>query len=336
MVGKRRPLAPLTILLVAAAMTAVAGCDFVTTTPAEPYLTYVVRELDVSGRIPNPLRHVDVLPVSTSSTSYVAFIGRARVRADNDRLLLVDEGFNVRVQRSDEFPVRLNRSALATASDQLLIGNLLYDPATNTVSNTAAPENDSDAGVQIGSFYYTLFPDGSDFISIEQFDLSFISQGNVQVPLSLEQTLQGSVAAHDYVDVNGNRFVVIIASGSWEIGPRYVITLPAAALETIYLDPTPGPIFSINDPTFEYGRVVLPGWRVENTIKTRDGIIEYDNDDGRFARFDASSGAFLDSFSPTRDDGDDEDLYPAFFTRGGNYLLLDSERELLYEVAPWW
>ena len=98
-----------------------------------------------------------------------------------------------------------------------------------------------------------------------------------------------------------------------------------------------GTIFSIADPNFGYGRVVLPGWRAWDTIKTRDGIIEYNDDDGRFLRYDGSTGAFLDSFSPLRnEDGFEDEIVPSFFSRGGNYLLLDSEREILYEVAPWW
>lgn len=316
------------------AVTSMGGCDFVTSTSVDPYLTYVVSELDVSGKIPDPLQWVDVIPLSTSDTSYVALIGRASLRADNDQLLLLDEGFNLRVQRNDEFPARLNRSGLVNASGQLLVGNLLYDPANNIVSNTAAPENDIEAGVQVGSFYYTVNFDSPDSFFIEQFDLSFISQGGISVPISLEQTLQGEFRAHDFVDATGNRFVAFIVSGSFDVGPRYVVTVPAAAIETLY--GAPQAIFSIADPNFQYGRVILPGWRVWNTIKTRDGIIEFDEDDGTFRRYSATTGAFLDSFSPSRDGDDDENLHAAFFVRGGNYLLLDREREILYEVAPWW
>jgi hypothetical protein len=310
------------------------GCEFVTSTSVPPYMTYVVSELDVSGKIPDAVRNVDVISLSTSTTGYAAFIARASLRADNDRLLLVDDGFNLRVQRSDEFPARLNRSGIVTESDQLLIGNLLYDPAANTVSNTAAPENDIDTGVQILTEYYTASGGGDDTLTIEGYDASFIALAGspVSFTISQEGTLQGEVRAQDYVDADGNRFIVLIVSGTYD-GPLYVTTFPAADLVTLYA--TPQPLFSVADPTAGYGRVVIPGSRPRDTMRTREGIIRYDEDDDRLLRYDGSTGALLDSFSLMGDD-DDEDLRVAFFARGGNYLLLDTERQILYEVAPWW
>ncbi|MFP4300589.1 MAG: hypothetical protein ACOC47_01960 [Alkalispirochaetaceae bacterium] len=310
------------------------SCEFLTRTPVLPYMTYVVKELSVEGRIPNPMLYADVIPVATSDQTFVALIGRAELRADFDRLLLVDDAFGLRVERSDEFPARLNRSGLITSEDRILLGNLLYDPVTNTITNTAAPEDDSFAGIQVGGNYYTFDYGDENAVYLEEYDSSFISTGGGgQVQLSADTIPEGFVHGQQYVDGAGNRSVVLFVSLSSEGGPIYVVDIPNSAVPGLS-----GPLFSASDPEGSaFDTVVLSANRVEQVTKTREGIIVLDEEGGELRRYDNETGALLDTFRPKGgDEGHWEELLFAFFIRGENYLILDRERELLYEVAPWW
>ena len=325
---------PARLLLLLLLLFFFGSCEFVTRTPVPPYLTYVINELSVEGRIPDPLLHVEVIPVATSDQSFVALIGRAELRADFDRLLLVDDGFNLRVQRSDEFPVRLNRSGLVTAEDRILLGNLLYDPAANTVTNTAAPEGENFAGTQVGSNFYTFGYGDENAIYLEEYNSSFIpTGGGRQVQLSADTIPQGFVHGHAYIDGEGNRSIVLFVSVSQDGGPLYVIDIPDSAVPGLS-----GPLFSVDNPeTSAFDTVVLATGRPNHVTKTREGIIVLDDDNGEIERYSNETGGRLDTFRPKGDDdGFGDELIVAFFLRGNSYLILDRERELLYEVSPWW
>lgn len=345
MVGDRRPRPAarsprtldrllLLLFLLLFLATILGGCEFMTRTPAPPYMTYVINELSVEGRLPDPLLHVEMIPLATAEQTYVALIGRSELRADQDRLLLIDDGFNLRVERSDEFPARLNRSGLVTTEDRILLGNLLYDPVANTVTNTAAPEGENFAGAQVGSNYYTFGYGDENSVYLEEYHSSFIpTGGGGQVQLSADTIPEGEVRGHSYMDGDGNRSVILIVSGTYDGGPLYVIDIPNSALPGLT-----GPLFSLDNPgTSAFETVVVSKGRSAQVVKTREGIIVLDDNDGVLNRYDGDTGARRDSFEPMgRNEGFSEELVFAFFIRGGNYLILDRERELLYEVAPWW
>jgi len=297
-------------------------------------MTYVRSELSVAGRVPGPLLHVEVIPLATSEQTYVALIGRAGLRADQDRLLLLDDRFNLRLQRSDEFPARLNRSGLVTAEERVLVGNLLYDPGTNSVTNTAAPEGESFAGTQVGNNYYTLGYGDQNSVFLEEYNGSFIpTGGGRQIQLSADTIPEGDVYGHTYRDADGNRSIVLFVSGNHDTGPLYVIDIPDSALPGLT-----GPLFSVATPeNSAFETVVISEPRTAHTVKTRDGIVVLNDDDGTLDRYNSRTGAHLDSFAPIGgDDGFGDTLVFAFFIRGNSYLILDREQELLYEVTPWW
>ena len=116
-------------------------------------------------------------------------------------------------------------------------------------------------------------------------------------------------------------------------GPLYVIDIPDSAVPGLS-----GPLFSVDNPeTSAFDTVVLATGRPNHVTKTREGIIVLDDDNGEIERYSNETGGRLDTFRPKGDDdGFGDELIVAFFLRGNSYLILDRERELLYEVSPWW
>lgn len=327
---------PSLVSIAIAAFTAatLSSCEFVTTTPVEPYLTYAVAEIDLDGRLPDKVDQVEVRTLALGDESYAAFFVRADRRADNDELIVVDNAFRLRVERDDQFPIRLTLGGSVSEAGELLFGNLLFDPAAQSITNSAAPENEYFVGEQIGANYYTLNEGNlTNAIGWEEFTNAFIPQGNANVQLSAGGILddEARLFAHNYVASDGSRSIVII-SGNEALG-RFVTTVPMADLPTLT-----GPLFNeANLTASAYPTVLIAGGTPRRTFKTREGIFTWE-DDGTLERYDADTGDRLDSFQLGRfaEGGLSNTLIPAFFVTGERYLLLDTERRKLYEVAPWW
>ncbi|MFW5811367.1 MAG: hypothetical protein ACOCWS_00180 [Alkalispirochaetaceae bacterium] len=310
------------------------SCEIVQTTPVEAYLSYTLGELDVDGRIPDPLKEVEVRVLTEDGVGYLALFARAQRRADNDELLLIDDRLSLRLERNDEFPVRLPLGGLVTESGELILGNLLYNPDTASITNTTAPDATYFTGTQIGGNYYVVQSGGvENSIQIEEFNNSVISLTTNDVTLASGTVFQtGEVFVHDYIDEEGARYIVVI-TGNFEAG-RYVTEIPVSELPTLS-----GPLFNDTDPgASAFPTVRISGGRAETAIKTWEGIISWDEETSRFTRFDSATGDKLDHFDPGRFQDQEflERYRPAFFVTGRSYLLLDRERRRIYEVAPWW
>lgn len=330
-----RRLSRLSPLLIGAVLPffALLGCDLLVATPTPPFLTYAETELNVDGKFPDPLRDVEAVPLTAGDTGYLALFGRAEFRKDYDTLLLMNDRFQPVVEQTDEpNGIQLDRSGVVTATGAILVGNLLFDPGENSVTNRASPERVIFAGAQVEDNFYTVQAADSNSVAIQEFNSAFVQLQPEprQVGLAAEGNLGAAVHGHDYLSPEGTREVVLIAGVE---GTLFVVTVPASELPGLE-----GPLFSTEAPeSSSYPTVAIPGEFPEKVTKTRDGIITWNQRNEELRRYDAASGELLDSFVPGNDGEDFFERYePRFFATGGNYLILDVEGRKLFGVAPWW
>ena len=317
-----------------------AGCSFFTTTPVPGYLPYLVADFDLDGTLPEEIETVEASPVTTDEEAYVALFARsASLQNSPDFLLLYDSSFNPRYSQAYgpnqgvPFNQPLVNSAIATAGDegeQLIVGNIRFIPRTGNaeVTNGATPARSVFSGIQVDEAYYTVrVGDQSNTVIVEPYTTAFLlNEVNArEVSLAPDASaLTGDVHGHTFRGEDGERQLVVTVGLT---GHRLlVITIPAAQL------PTLAQPLSDNYPS-----VTIRGNAPRYTYRIRQGIVTADTDRHLFRRFDPDSGTQIDRFAPGSD-GEEffDDTIPAFFMNSGNYLLLDTSRRRLYEVAPWW
>lgn len=316
------------------------GCSLFTTSPVPGYLPYVVADFDLDEALPDEIEEVEVAPLSTTNETYVALFVRSRnIQGSPDYLLLYDSSFNPRYSQSygpsedAPFNQSLVTSAIATVdgeSEQLILGNIRFIPRTGNaqVTNGVTPAVSVFAGIQQGSSYYTVRQAAqTNSVVIEPYTSRFLLRESEiqQVQVSEDpSTLTGEVHGHVFRAEDDSSFVIVTAAQSDR--RLLVISIPSSDLPNL-----DSPL-ATNYPT-----VTIRGTSPEYTFRIRQGIVTADTSKNLFRRYEPSSGTEIDSFVPGNPGQDFFDVFvPAFFADSGDYLLLDTAKRRLYEVAPWW
>ncbi len=315
------------LAIITAVALVLAGCDFFTTTPFPPYLSYVSAEVDFSGELPDSIRSVTLettFPEPGGERFFSVYVEPDS--AESEVYVLVDQSLSVRfVETSDTAPP-FDTHLFVTTEGRVQKGNVVYDPTTNEILNAPTLEDLSDPTILADSSkYYVLWSNSTD---VEIFDYSdnFVEDTATAPNPSIEAISDGASiwnldAAYRWgSDVDSPEFALFMLDDENRLFRAVV------ALADIF-SPTEPLIDATVDP-------VLPVLELDSLQDTPQGILG--RDDQTLYRVDEATGAVRDSFDlgeSRRTDGG----YPVVFDPAGEfYLLFDEDNRVLYRVDPWW
>lgn len=330
---KKRLGFPVTLSLLLVLLITVAlfsSCEDVISNTVPPFMPYVIGEIDLSGALPRTSREtvLDVVPGGPSAEIPVFVLLVRPDSAGPDVVLMLEgTGPTVRVRQENTDITRFDTRAFRHFLGNIQIGNLLYNPVAEVLSNAPRPERDYRAILARDEGYQLYGLVDRTELSFESYDSAFIPTGSDvgSIPLAdvgiVTSGLFTEVDARFFTSPLIHDFFLFGYNDETERGESWYFGIDYREGETLL-------------PPVRFGRAgLIPG----TVQRTPAGFLGLDGNN-RLVRMDLQTGAVLDTFTPRRDDHryHHRSLPVVFDPQGRFYLLLDEEKRILYKVEPWW